>query len=118
MKNSDKFGSTVSHNSPWGNAGLNWTPETTGSGSGSGSGTGTGTGSTDTGNSGKLGTEIVNGVVTITDSILDLFRKPDTNNTYYITQGDEGKKDNTMLYVGIGGVILVVILFIVIAIKK
>lgn len=119
MKNTNKFAHTISHSGgpAWGNAGLNWTPETTGS-SGSGTGPGTGTGSTDTGNSGKLGTEIVNGVVTITGSILDLFRKPDTNNTYYITQGDDGKKDNTMLYVGIGGVILVVILFIVIAIKK
>lgn len=119
MKNSDKFGSTVSHNSPWGNAGLNWTPETTGSGSGSGSGTGTGTGSTDTGNSGKFDTgSLITTIGSNINSLLDLFKKPDTYNTYNITQGDDGKKDNTMLYVGIGGVILVVILFIVIAIKK
>lgn len=116
MKNTKKFLRTISHSggSAWGTAGVQFTPEATGSSSG----TGTNTGSTDTGNSGKLGAEIVNGAVTITESILDLFRKPDTYNTYNITQGDDSKKDNTMLYVGIGGVILVVILFIVIAIKK
>jgi len=109
MKNTKKFVGIISHND---NESFNpptyddWAAGQTGSGTTGG------------GNSGKLGSEIVNGVVTITDSILDLFRKPDTYNTYNITQGDEDKKDNTMLYVGIGGVILVVILFIVVAIKK
>lgn len=69
--------------------------------------------------SGKFDTgSLIGAIGSNIDSLLGLFKKPDTYNTYNITQGDDGKKDNTMLYVGIGGVILVVILFIVIAIKK
>ena len=98
MKNSDKFSSVVSHD-----------PEE-------------GVVQTNTGDNSNSGKFDVNGLVgaigSNINSLLDLFKKPDTYNTYNITQGDEGKKDNTMLYIGIGGVILVVILFIVIAIKK
>lgn len=38
--------------------------------------------------------------------------------TVYNVNGGSEKKDNTMLYVGIGGVVLVVILFAIIALKK
>ena len=37
--------------------------------------------------------------------------------TEYVVNNPE-QKDNTMLYVGIGGVVLVVVLFLVIALKK
>ena len=73
----------------------------------------------DNSNSGKFDTgSLITTIGGNINSLLDLFKKPDTYNTYNITQGDDGKKDNTMLYVGISGVILVVILFIVIAFKK
>lgn len=71
------------------------------------------------GNSGKFDSgSLISAIGRNVDSLLGLFKKPDTNNTYYVTQSDESKKDNTMLYVGIGGVVLVVLLFLVIALKK
>ena len=108
--NTSKFKPTVSHN-PDAAMGPqtyeDWAAEQTGSGATGG------------GNSGKFDTgSLITTIGSNINSLLDLFKKPDTYNTYNITQGDDGKKDNTMLYVGIGGVILVVILFIVIAIKK
>lgn len=103
MKNTSKFKPTVSHND--GDAMGPQTYEDWAAGQ--------------NGQSGKFDTgSLITTIGSNINSLLDLFKKPDTYNTYNITQGDDGKKDNTMLYVGIGGVILVVILFIVIAIKK
>lgn len=110
MKNTSKFKPTVSHDYP--DAMGPQTYEDWAAGQ-------TGSGATGGGNSGKFDTgSLITTIGSNINSLLDLFKKPDTYNTYNITQGDDSKKDNTMLYVGIGGVILVVILFIVIAIKK
>lgn len=51
------------------------------------------------------------GLKTVGDTLIGIFRKPDniTNNT--ITMADDD--DNTMLYVGIGGALLLVVLLIV-----
>lgn len=51
------------------------------------------------------------GLKTVGDTLTGIFRKPDNvvNNTYI--QEDE-EKDNTMLYVGIGGAVLLVVLLI------
>lgn len=56
----------------------------------------------------------------ILSSLLDIFKPADQNTTYVMGGGgnNNNQKDNTMLYVGIGGVVLVVILFAVIALKK
>lgn len=55
----------------------------------------------------------------ILSSLLDIFKPADQNTTYVVSGGNNNnQKDNTMLYVGIGGVVLVVILFAVIASKK
>lgn len=52
---------------------------------------------------------------TVGSTISDVFSKPDTYVTYNSTIADKEKKDNTMLYVGIGGAaLLLVILLIVI----
>lgn len=110
MENTNKFVQTISHNDD-----ESFNPPTYDDWAAGQ----TGSGATGGGNSGKFDVSgLVSAIGSNINSLLDLFKKPDTYNTYNITQGDEGKKDNTMLYVGIGGVILVVILFIVIAIKK
>ena len=49
---------------------------------------------------------------TLGDTVSNVFGKPDTYNTYNTTVVEE-EKDNTMLYVGIGGAALLVILLIV-----
>lgn len=49
---------------------------------------------------------------TLGDTVSNVFGKPDTYNTYNTTVMEE-EKDNTMLYVGIGGAALFVILLIV-----
>ena len=51
------------------------------------------------------------GLKTVGDTLIGIFRKPDniTNNTITMTEDD----DNTMLYVGLGGALLVVVLLIV-----
>lgn len=49
------------------------------------------------------------------DTLKGIFKKPDTyvtNNTTYV-QPEEEKGDNTMLYVGIGGAVLVVVILLV-----
>lgn len=56
------------------------------------------------------------GLKTVGDTLTGIFRKPDNvvNNTYI--QDDkkdkEAEEDNTMLYVGIGGAVLLVVLLI------
>lgn len=49
---------------------------------------------------------------TLGDTVSNVFGKPDTYNTYNTTVMKE-EKDNTMLYVGISGAALLVILLIV-----
>ena len=51
------------------------------------------------------------GFKTVGDTLIGIFRKPDniTNNTITMTEDD----DNTMLYVGLGGALLLVVLLIV-----
>lgn len=51
------------------------------------------------------------GLKTVGDTLIGIFRKPDniTNNTITMTEDD----DNTMLYVGLGGALLLVVLLIV-----
>lgn len=50
---------------------------------------------------------------TVGDTISNVFSKPDTYNTYNTTNViDDKKDDNTMLYVGIGGAALLVIVLI------
>lgn len=49
---------------------------------------------------------------TLGDTVSNVFGKPDTYNTYNTTVMEE-ENDNTMLYVGIGGAALLVILLIV-----
>lgn len=49
---------------------------------------------------------------TLGDTVSNVFGKPDTYNTYNTTVMEE-EKDNTMLYVGISGAALLVILLIV-----
>lgn len=114
MKNTCKFKPAVSHagGAAWGNTGLNWTPDTGDNGTAGGTETGGG-------NSGKFDVNnLVNTIGNVAGGILDLFKKPDATNNYYIDPNTTEKKDNTMLYVGIGGVILVVILFAIVALKK
>jgi hypothetical protein len=56
------------------------------------------------------------GLKTVGDTLTGIFRKPDNivNNTYIQDDKEDEEKDNTMLYVGIGGaVILLVVLIIV-----
>ena len=77
-----------------------------------------------TGKSGKWTDENTNTAIqtggNILSSLLDIFKPADQNTTYVLSGGgsNNNQKDNTMLYVGIGGVVLVVILFAVIALKK
>lgn len=49
---------------------------------------------------------------TVGTTLSNIFEKPDTNVTY-IQQAEASEKDNTMLYVGIGGAALLVVLLIV-----
>lgn len=51
------------------------------------------------------------GLKTVGDTLVGIFRKPNniTNNTITMTEDD----DNTMLYVGLGGALLLVVLLIV-----
>lgn len=115
MQNS-KFQPTISHSSPWGTVKLPGSDILNNSGnSGSSSGSG---------QSGKWTSDNTNEAIKagggILSSLLDIF-KPADQNTTYVVSGDgnnNNPKDNTMLYVGIGGVVLVVILFAVIALKK
>ena len=122
-KNISKLQPCVSHNynSPWagdawGNTGVDTTfkPLTVTTDE-NGSGT--------TGKSGKWTDENTNTAIqagsNLLGKFLDIFKKPDNNTTYVVGGGgNDGGKDNTMLYVGIGGVILVVVLFAIIAFKK
>ena len=79
-----------------------------------------------TGKSGKWTSENTNTVInaggSLLSSLLDIFKPADQNTTYVVSGGgsnnNNNQRDNTMLYVGIGGVVLVVILFAVIALKK
>lgn len=48
---------------------------------------------------------------TLGDTVSNVFGKPDTYNTYNTTVMEE-EKDNTMLYVGIGGAVLLVVVLI------
>ena len=79
---------------------------------------------TTTGKSGKWTSENTNTAIqaggSLLSSLLDIFKPADQNTTYVMGGGgsNNNQKDNTMLYVGIGGVVLVVILFVVIALKK
>lgn len=52
------------------------------------------------------------GLKTVGDTLIGIFRKPDniTNNTITMADDDD---NNTMLYVGIGGALLLVVLLIV-----
>ena len=54
------------------------------------------------------------GLKTVGDTLTGIFRKPDNvvNNTYIQDDKEDEAKDNTMLYVGIGGAVLLVILLI------
>lgn len=57
------------------------------------------------------------GLKTVGDTLTGIFRKPDNvvNNTYIQDDKkdkEDEEKDNTMLYVGIGGAVLLVILLI------
>lgn len=52
------------------------------------------------------------GLNTVGSTLSSIFKKPDTNITY-IEKEKEGDKDNTILYVGVGGVVLLVVLLIV-----
>lgn len=54
------------------------------------------------------------GLKTVGDTLTGIFRKPDNvvNNTYIQDDKEDAEKDNTMLYVGIGGAVLLVILLI------
>lgn len=49
---------------------------------------------------------------TVGATLSNILEKPDTNVTY-IQQAEASEKDNTMLYVGIGGAALLVVLLIV-----
>ena len=49
----------------------------------------------------------------VSSAIGSALKKPDTHITYNTIKDDEEEKDNTMLYVGIGGAALLVILLIV-----
>ena len=54
------------------------------------------------------------GLKTVGDTLTGIIRKPDNvvNNTYIQDDKEDEEKDNTMLYVGIGGAVLLVILLI------
>ena len=49
----------------------------------------------------------------VSSAIGSALKKPDAHITYNTIKDDEEEKDNTMLYVGIGGAALLVILLIV-----
>lgn len=57
------------------------------------------------------------GLNTVGDTLKGIFKKPDTyvtNNTTNIVEEPKGKeKDNTMLYFGIGGAVLLVVILVV-----
>lgn len=56
------------------------------------------------------------GLNTVGDTLKGIFQKPAQNVTYVVKDEDDNEdkdKDNTMLYVGIGGMFLLVILLIV-----
>lgn len=105
MRNTCKF-NRVSHYGPeWGSAQVQFTPEVTTTE------TPTPTSNPDTpGQSGKW----YNGLWGAVGEIFKIWQPADVK---YMVNNPE-KKDNTMLYVGIGGVVLVVVLFLVIALKK
>ena len=54
------------------------------------------------------------GLKTVGDTLTGIIRKPDNvvNNTYIQDDKEDEEKYNTMLYVGIGGAVLLVILLI------
>ena len=71
------------------------------------------------GKSGKWYDGIVEASASVIGNVLKIWQPADQ----YIVPGNNGggnndQRDNTMLYVGIGGVVLVVILFAIIALKK
>jgi len=106
MNNTCKF-NRVSHYSPaWGSAQVQFTPSDTTNK------TATPTSNPDTpGQSGKW----YDG---LWGAVGELFKvwQPSPKTEYVVNNPEQ--KDNTMLYVGIGGVVLVVVLFLVIALKK
>ena len=56
------------------------------------------------------------GLNTVGDTLKGILKKPDTyvNNTTNIVEEPKGKeKDNTMLYFGIGGAVLLVVILVV-----
>lgn len=56
------------------------------------------------------------GLSTVGDTLKGIFRKPDTYVTNTYVQPEE--EDNTMLYVGIGGAVLLVVILMVVMLKK
>ena len=56
------------------------------------------------------------GLDTISDVLKEWFKSKQNITNYYNT-GD-GKKDNTMLYVGIGGGVLLLLIILIVALKK
>jgi hypothetical protein len=52
---------------------------------------------------------------TVGDTLSNVFGQPDTYNTYNTTVEEE---DNTMLYVGIGGVVLLVVVLLIVFMKR
>lgn len=55
------------------------------------------------------------GLNTVGDTLKGIFSKPDTyvTNTYIQEDKKEEEKDNTVLYVGIGGAVLLVVILVV-----
>ena len=49
----------------------------------------------------------------VSSAVGSALKKPDTHVTYNTIKDDEEEKDNTMLYVGIGGAALLLVLLIV-----
>ena len=53
---------------------------------------------------------------TVGNNIINVFIKPDTYNTYNTTVTEEDN-DNTALYVGIGGAVLLVVVLLIVFMK-
>lgn len=56
---------------------------------------------------------------TVGNTVSNVFKKPDVYNTYNTTNNEiKEEKDNTMLYVGIGGAALVLVVLLIVFMKK
>lgn len=57
---------------------------------------------------------------TVGNTVSNVFKKPDVYNTYNTTNNEikDEEKDNTMLYVGIGGAALVLVVLLIVFMKK